>query len=125
MTGSTGVASPSATVALPVARLTAALCTPSTARIAFSTRPTQDAQLMPSTGITKDRAKALLETVCMITALYHSRLVPLPSLMGAVHKGFRGGKFKADAPGRGAGPRPAQALRSGLTDPFGRKPQWA
>ena len=39
-----------ATSALSVARLTAAVVTPGTAAMAFSTRRTQDAQVMPSIG---------------------------------------------------------------------------
>src|SRR3990167_3247495 len=50
-TAACGSASPVKVMsARSVARLTAAPCTPGTAFSARSTRPTQDAQVMPSTG---------------------------------------------------------------------------
>jgi hypothetical protein len=49
-TTSRGAASPSSTVARPVARFTSTRRTPGTARIASSTRDTQEAQLMPPTS---------------------------------------------------------------------------
>src|SRR5918997_5466948 len=92
-TGSGRVPGAAVTWARSVQRLTATSCTPSTPRMAFSTRPTQEAQLIPAMGIAKVCDDGAVEDASLsVTGLF------LESPDGPFHKGSHRGKVKGVKP---------------------------
>ncbi|MCY1235113.1 hypothetical protein D9M72_477170 [compost metagenome] len=85
------------TSARSVARLTEASVTPGTARIAFSTRETQDAQVMPSTGMLALSAAAEIASRSFVLMGVTDPMIVLLSLSLSQDGASNDGKVKGAA----------------------------